>query len=71
VHELVYSIFGEVEYIIMEEEALEAFLRAVQGTETDFGRSKGLAFIPREHDVFIVSPPKCGTTLVQQVTISV
>ena len=38
--------------------------------ETPIGRLTGLRFQPRPQDVFIVTPPKCGTTLVCQIVQS-
>ena len=35
--------------------------------QTKEGSLKGLRFKPRSSDVFIVTPPKCGTTWMQQI----
>lgn len=49
-----------------EEAVFEAFTFAIRGLNTDASRATGLAFTPRKGDIFIVTPPKCGTTMVQQ-----
>lgn len=38
--------------------------------ETEQGRMAGLSFKPSPGDVFVVTPPKCGTTLVCQIVHS-
>lgn len=48
-------------------DAMRAFKEACSCLETEEGREKGLCFLPREDDLFIVTPPKCGTTWIQQV----
>jgi hypothetical protein len=48
-----------------------ALLRAsLSALETEAGRMAGLNFVPRAGDVFIVTPPKCGTTLLQAIVHS-
>jgi hypothetical protein len=45
----------------------QKFLNALQGTNTEQSRVKGAAFKPKAGDVIIATPPKSGTTMVQQV----
>ena len=52
-----------------EEQALQHFLRALQNTESAEARQAGLDFEPRPGDVMVVTPPKSGTTMVQQVSM--
>ena len=51
--------------------ALEPAVRALRGVlerfETEEARLRGLAYEVRAGDVFIATPPKCGTTWMQQV----
>jgi hypothetical protein len=50
--------------------ALASFKAVLSKQESEESRSAGLAFTPRLNDVMIVTPPKCGTTLLQQVSSS-
>lgn len=50
-----------------EAAAIERFKAAASKSETAESRERGSAFVPKPGDVFIVTPPKCGTTWVQQV----
>jgi len=42
-------------------------LERMQYFATDEGRQRGLDYKPDPTDVFIVTPPKCGTTCMQQI----
>jgi len=46
--------------------AVQAFLAALGSQISDESCKRGNAFKPREGDVLVVTPPKCGTTLTQQ-----
>src|SRR6185436_8589797 len=42
-------------------------LERMKNFSTDAGWQRGLDFKPNPTDVFIVTPPKCGTTWMQQI----
>lgn len=50
---------------------MEMMKRKLSMLETEHGRKAGLvSLVPKPDDVFIVTPPKCGTTLVCQIVHS-
>ena len=49
-----------------EPESITLFKKTLKNFDTPEGRAAGVAMTPRRGDVFITTPPKCGTTLLQQ-----
>ena len=50
--------------------AMRAMRHARNQLETEAGRLRGLDFVPRPSDIFIVTSPKAGTTWLQQIVHS-
>jgi hypothetical protein len=50
--------------------AMARLRAALSALETEAGRMAGINFVPRAGDVFIATPPKCGTTLLQAIVHS-
>lgn len=44
--------------------AIQEMKRRLSRLETEEGRLRGLSFQPKEGDIFVVTTPKSGTTLV-------
>lgn len=53
-----------------EELAIQRFLEVLSKQESEQSRTQGLQFRPQADDLLIVTPPKCGTTWVQQIVQS-
>ncbi|MFN8412421.1 MAG: sulfotransferase domain-containing protein [Anaerolineales bacterium] len=46
---------------------IEEMHKTMENFSTEEGWQRGLAYKPNPTDVFIVTPPKCGTTWMQQI----
>jgi hypothetical protein len=51
-----------------EQDAVRKLRVSIQLLATNTSWLNGMAYLPRAEDVFIVTSPKCGTTILQQVT---
>jgi hypothetical protein len=47
--------------------AIELMNQRMSRQRTNEGRQKALSFVPQSSDVIVVTPPKCGTTWMQQI----
>eukprot|EP00045_Choanoeca_perplexa_P010333 m.104366 g.104366 ORF g.104366 m.104366 type:complete len:315 (-) comp15239_c0_seq1:1414-2358(-) len=47
--------------------AIRQMKERLSGLETEEGRRKGLSFVPKDSDIFVVTTPKAGTTWMQQI----